>query len=184
MMPVTQALKNFAPFILTGGGIGMLGNTLLFEIGYYPSAADDRMPMDSSEKFLAAVDYATRVGIAASIISNVFLLSAKLITHLPHKQMQFYYLDLACRSVPKFVIGANVVCAFLSIVIKSVGIAARILFPDFFTDDATKLVLPMGYEKELSETLQESIVEIGSFALSGALGAAGAFLIQKYVSKA
>lgn len=168
MASTVNTLKNYAPLIFIGGGIGMLSNTLSFEILKY-LAKDDKAT--SNEKFKDLISYGSKIGLIATIASNALLFSARLIMSLSLKDKQCAFLNLASRNISNWVIAANVICTYVSIVIKTGSIFSRIIASEFFVEEE---------KKEWSAIAFESIIGVGAFVLSGALGAAGTFLIQKY----
>jgi hypothetical protein len=172
MIAMTQAFKNYVPFMLTGGGIGMLTNALFFE----HSIRSSESIIEPDEEFSTSIKRAFNTGLVAIIFSNVMLGSAKLIAHLSLQHKQVASLNVIFKNIPYLLTGLNWICGYLSIVIKVVAIAERILF-----EKPESKVDVNDDEKEGWMThVAKPPIEFSAFVLSGALGAAGAVLIHKY----
>ena len=194
MIPAINILKNYAPFIFTGGGIAMLSNTLSFDVFKFLAREPDKkglkgiiladaVPSEKIgqkgkltpyEKFTILLILAAQIGLITALASNALLFSSRLVLSLSLKEKHFAFLNLVSRNISNRVPDVNVVCAYVSIVIKACSISSRMIASDFFEED----------EKKISTIGLESAARISSTLLSGAVGASMTFLIHKYFPEA
>ena len=194
MIPAVNTLKNYAPFIFTGGGIAMLSNTLAFDVFKFlarepakenvkglvitegkPREIDQKDKLTPYEKFIGSLILAAQIGLIAAVASNVLLFSSRVILSLSLKEKHFAFLNLVSRNISNRVPDTNVICAYLSILIKACSIASTMIASDFFEEDKDKTFSTIGLE---------SVARVSSIVLSGAVGAVGSILIQKYLPEA
>ena len=173
MTPISQVIKAYAPFMLTGGGIGMLTNVYMFERGMYHlnNPLNDKQVNDDGVR--ESIKTGFNASLVAIVFSNVLLGTAKLVAHLSLQHKQIASLNVIFKNIPPLLVGLNLICAYVSIAIKIGMIVARAVIEEANRDnDEEEKIGWMEFAKK-------SLTEMGYFALTAALGAAGAAPIRK-----